>query len=125
MGIAFLSFNPFGKILAVFFLIVAMISTSCASNVNVHPEHINIQSVVEPGDTVKMVTKDNREIEFIVVEVSDEAIIGETEKVLFTDISKLEEMSVSAGENVLVITIKTLDAAASGAAGGMSGASFP
>jgi len=103
MGIASLSFNPSGKILAVYLLILAMISTSCASYVKVHPEPVNIQSVVEPGDTVKMVTKDNREIEFVVVEVSDEAIIGENETVYFRDISKLEEMSVSAGKNVLII----------------------
>jgi len=117
MGIAFLRFNPFGKILAVFFLIVAMIATSCASYVKVHPERINIQSVLKQGDTVKIVTKDNREIEFIVVEVSDEAIIGENETVLFTDISKLEEMSVSAGENVLIIIGFTAGAAAQGMSG--------
>jgi len=100
--------NPFGKILAVFLLIVAMIATSCASYVKVHPEPVNIQSVLKQGDTVKIVTKDNREIEFIVVEVSDEAIIGENETVLFTDISTLEKMSVSAGKNTLVITGKIL-----------------
>ena len=104
--------NTFGKSLAVFFLIVAMIATSCASYVKVHPEPVNIQSILKQGDTVKIVTKDNREIEFVVVEVSDEAIIGQNETVLFTDISKLEEMSVSAGENILVITVITLGTAA-------------
>jgi len=78
-----------------------MIATSCASYVKVHPEPKNIQSVIKQGDTVRIVTKDNREIEFIVIEVSDEAIIGENETVLFTDIFILEEMSVSTGENVL------------------------
>ena len=87
--------------LAVFFLILAIIATSCASYVKVHPEPKNIQSVVKKGDTVKIVTEDNKEIEFVVVEVSDEAIIGENEKVLFTDISILEEMNVSSGENIL------------------------
>jgi len=87
--------------LAVFFLILAIIATSCASYVKVHPEPKNIQSVVKKGDTVKIVTEDNKEIEFVVVEVSDEAIIGENEKVLFTNISILEKMSVSTGENVI------------------------
>jgi len=112
MIIAFVRFSFISRGLAVFFLISATVGLSCASYVKVYPEPINIQSVVKKGDTVKIVTKDNKEIEFVVVEVSDEAIIGENETVLFTDISKLEEMSVSAGENVLVITIKTLDAAA-------------
>jgi len=116
--------NTSRKELAVFFLMVAMIATSCASYVKVHPEPINIQSVVKPGDTVKMVTKDNREIEFVVVEVSDEAIIGENETVNFRDISKLEEMSVSAGKNVLVIIGISAGAAAGAAAGGMAVPSF-
>ena len=74
-----------------------------------HPERINIQSLLRQGDTVKIVTKDNREIEFIVVEVSDEAIIGENETVLFSDISKLEEKRLSEqGKNALVITGKIL-----------------
>jgi len=79
-----------------------MIATSCASYLKVPSEPINIQSLLKKGDTVRIVAKDKREIEFVVVvvvEVSDEAIIGENEKVLFTDIFILEETSVSAGEN--------------------------
>jgi len=83
-----------------------MIATSCASYAKVHPEPINIQSLLKKGDTVRIVTKDNKEIEFVVVKVSDEAIIGENEKVLFTDIFILEEMSVSTGENVVIIINK-------------------
>jgi len=103
MGVVLVRLSFISRELAVFFLMLAMIATSCASYVKVHSEPINIQSVVKKGDTVKIVTEDNKEIEFVVVEVSDEAIIGENEKVLFTDISNLEEMSVSAGENVLII----------------------
>jgi len=104
--------DPVGKRLLLVFIISNFITASCASYVKVHPEPVNIQSILKQGDTVKIVTKDNREIEFVVVEVSDEAIIGENETVLFTDISKLEEMSVSAGENILVITVITLGTAA-------------
>ena len=89
--------------LAVFFLILNMIATSCASYLKVHSEPINIQSLLKKGDTVRIVAKDKREIEFVVVEVSDEAIIGENEKVLFTDIFILEEMSVSTEENIVII----------------------
>ncbi len=101
--------NPVGKRLLLVFIISNLITASCASYVKVHPEPVNIQSVLKQGDTVKIVTKDDREIEFIVVEVSDEAIIGENETVLFTDISKLEEKGLSEkGKNALVITGKIL-----------------
>ena len=57
---------------------------------------------------MRIVTKDNEETEFVVVEVTDEAIVGENQKVLFTDIIKLQEQTVSAGENFGIITIITL-----------------
>jgi len=89
--------------LVVFFLILTIIATSCTSYEKVRPERINTQTLLRKGDTVRIVTKDKREVEFVVVEVSDEAIIGENEKVLFTDIYLLEEKSGSAGETVLHI----------------------
>lgn len=112
--LSILNFNPFGKVIAVSLLIFAMIAASCASYVKVHPEPINIQSVVEPGDKVKIVTKDNREIELVVVDVNDVAIKGKNETVFFVDISKLEEMTSSAGENTLVIIGITTAAALTG-----------
>jgi len=110
----FIRLSYISRGLAVFLLILAIIATSCASYVKVHSEPINIQSLLKKGDTVRIVTKDNREIEFIVIEVSDEAIIGENEKVLFTDIFILEEMSVSAGENAGIVIGTTAGAAAGG-----------
>lgn len=112
-----------GKLLTAIFLTLSLISASCASHTAVYPEPVNIQSVIKPGDKVRIVTKDNEETEFVVVEVTDEAIVGENVKVRFTNITKLEEETVSPGENFLVITIMTLEAGAQGiggAAGGMS-----
>ena len=100
--------NPFGKKLMLVFMVCNLITASCASYVKVRPERINIQSLLRKGDTVRIVTKDKREVDFVVIEVSDEAIIGENEKVQFTDISTLEKMNGSAGENALVITGKVL-----------------
>jgi len=114
--------NPVGKRLLLVFIIFNLITASCASYVKMHPERINIQSLLRQGDTVKIVTKDDREIEFIVVEVSDEAIIGENETVLFTDISKLEEKGLSEkGKNALVITGKILLISLYVAAAGLGG----
>jgi len=57
---------------------------------------------------VKIVTKDNEETSFVVVEVTDEAIVGESQTVLFTDITKLQKQTASAGEKILIISIITL-----------------
>ena len=70
----------FATILLVFSLILA----SCASHTAVYPDPVNIQSVIQPGDTVKIVTKDNQETEFVVAEVTDEAIVGENKGRLFS-----------------------------------------
>ncbi len=91
-------------ILAAFLLILA----SCASHTAVYPDPVNIQSVIEPGDTVKIVTKDNQETEFEVTEVTDEAIFGENIKVLLSDITGMKQETVSAGKNALMITILTV-----------------
>jgi len=97
-----------GKLLTVMFLTLSLILASCASHTAVYPDPVNIQSVIQPGDTVKIVTKDNQETEFVVTEVTDEYIIGENIKVSLKDITEIEEETVSAGINVLRITILTL-----------------
>jgi hypothetical protein len=110
------------KLLTAIFLTLSLISVSCASHTAVYPAPVNIQSVIKPGDTVKIVTKDNEETSFVVVEVTDEAIVGESETILFTDITKLQEQTVSAGKNFLIISIITLGVAAGAAAGATAGA---
>ncbi len=104
------------KYFALMLLVFCLISASCASHTAVYPEPVNIQSVIQPGDTVKIVTKDNQETEFVVTEVTDEAIVGENQKLLFTDIIKLQEQTVSAGENFGIITMITLGIAGGAAA---------
>ncbi len=109
------------KYFTLILLVFCLILTSCASHTAVYPDPVNIQSVIKPGDIVKIVTEDNQETEFVVTEVTDEAIVGENQKVLFTDITKLQEQTVSAGENFGIITIMTLGVAAGAAAGATSG----
>lgn len=100
------------KLLPVMFLIVPLVFASCASHTAVYPEPVNIQSNIQPGDTVKIVTKDNEETEFVVVEVTDEAIVGESQTVAFTNITILEKQTASAGKNFLVISLATIGVAA-------------
>jgi len=105
-------------------VIFSFLLGSCASHTAVYPDPVNIQSVIKPGDTVIVMTKDNQETEFVVTEVTDEAIVGENQKVLFIDIAKLQEQTVSAGENFGIITLMTIGAAADGLSGATSGMTF-
>jgi len=103
-----------GKLLMAIFLTLSLISASCASHTLVSPEPLSIQTLIRPGDTVEIVTKDTEETSFVVVEVTDEAIVGyeplftevgEYETVLFTDITKLQKQTDSAEKNFLNIAI--------------------
>lgn len=101
-------------------VILCLLLASCASHTNVHPDPVNIQSVIQPGDKVKIVTIDNQEAEFEVTEVTDEYIIGESIKVSLEDITGMKEETASAGTNALLITIFTLSVGAAAVVGGTS-----
>ena len=74
-------------------IIISFIAYSCAATYDpVYPEPVNIKTIINPGDSVKITTKDKKEYEFIVVDITEDAIVGESEKVLFTEINKLQEM---------------------------------
>lgn len=90
------------------FLILSLILGSCASHDTIPAAPGNIQALIEPGDKVRIVTKDNQENEFVVVEVTDEAIVGENVKIPFDDITKLEEETRNAWENIFLISLLTI-----------------
>ncbi len=99
------------KLLYIHFLIIIFLIASCTSNKTIHPYPANIQSEIQPGDKIKIVTKDNQEVEFEVIEVNDEYIIGENIKVPITDITDIEEETASGGEETLLISIFTFSLA--------------
>jgi len=108
------------------FIFFTFLAYSCAPTYTpVYPEPVNIKTIIKPGDTVKVTTKDEKEYEFIAVEITDNAIVGETDKVLFTDIYKLQEMVASSGENTakgIAGTVFIVILGAAGAAGSAAGA---
>ncbi len=89
------------------FLIILAISlmvASCAPKyINIHPDSLNIEMEIKPGDNVKITTLDFNEYEFTVVEVTEEAILGESEKVLVDDISTLQEMTETSQKRTLKV----------------------
>lgn len=89
------------KSLPVILSTLFLISASCAAHDSIPLAPGNIQALIEPGDKVRIVTKDNEETEFVVAEVTDEAIVGENVEIAFADITKLEEETASTGDNTV------------------------
>lgn len=84
------------------FLVISVIITSCAmyaGYVGIEANPMSIHTFIKQGDKVKIVTKDKGKTSFVVVEVTDKAIVGESETVLFTDITKLQKEVVSGSAN--------------------------
>ena len=87
--------KTFNQFMLFTIIIITFLAYSCAPTYSpVNPEPVNIKTIIKPGESVKVTTKDNKEYEFIVVEITEDAIVGETEKVLFEDINKLQKMVV-------------------------------
>jgi hypothetical protein len=62
---------------------------------------VNIKTIIKPGDTVKVTTKDNDFHELKVVEITDDAITGESEVLLFTEIDNIQKDTTSFGRKTL------------------------
>jgi hypothetical protein len=87
-----------GQTLTSVVLIICLLVASCTSY-KVVPISDNIGSDIHEGDRVKIVTKDGRDLEFKVVSVTSEGVIGENQQVIrFSDVAKLEKEEVSAAK---------------------------
>ena len=86
-------------------LVICLLLTSCTSYTVVQiPD--NIESEIHEGDIVKIVTKDGRDLEFKVVSVTSEGVIGENQQVIrFSDVAKLEKQEVSATKTAGLIVV--------------------
>jgi len=93
------------KLLTTMFAIVPLIFSSCASHTAIEANTSNIQTHIQPGDKVRVVTKDDEETEFVVTEVTDEAIVGESEIVEFSNIARLEKVKTSNLVQVAFVTV--------------------
>ena len=93
-------------------LISALMMVSCTSFKVVKPD--DLQGGLKAGDTVKIVTKDGRELELKIVTITPEALVGtpvssvgtaeasemKDQRVEFSEIAKLEKREISAGKTV-------------------------
>jgi hypothetical protein len=77
------------------FIVVALILSisACSSMYPIDKTAVNTE--IEAGDKVRIVTKDAKEIEFQVREVSDTSIVGQTESVQKDEIETIEKKQIS------------------------------
>ena len=90
-------------IISLFILSVILLNGCAPKYSEVPNERVYIRAIIKPGDTVRITTKDNKEFEFIVVDVTRDAIVGEAYKVLITEIYKIKEMTASSGKRTFNI----------------------
>lgn len=90
------------------FLITSLILSACTSGKLLRSEYSSdteqsrtfITKNLHPGDRVKIITNDGRQLKFKVREISSEAIIGDNHKVLFSEITRLEKMQFDLGKSI-------------------------
>jgi len=87
-------------------LITSLILSSCTSSKLLRSKYSSdteesrafIAKNLHPGDRVKIITNDGRQLEFKVREINSEAIIGDKQQVLFSEIARLEKMQRDFGK---------------------------
>jgi hypothetical protein len=89
--------NPLGKALTVF-VMLAFILASCTSYklINRQPEALHTE--LDIGDSVKIVTKDGRHLQFQIVEIRADSLFSEQHQIAFGEIVKIEKQKVDAAK---------------------------
>ena len=80
-----------GRALSLLILVSSCVLGSCswAPLHDIRPRPDYIKAGVQPGDTVEIETKDGEKVSFVVTEVEATAVVGENERVRFSDIAKI------------------------------------
>jgi len=90
------------KLFLLFIITITFLAYSCGPRYEVvYPNSRFINALIKSGNTVIITTKDEKVYEFKVVEITDDAIVGETDKVLFTDIHNLQKKTANSFINTL------------------------
>lgn len=76
-------------------VIVAAILAACTPTHTVRPLPDFVQTGIQAGDKVILTTLDGEETEFVVVEVTDDALVSATDRYLLSDIAELKKLSWS------------------------------
>jgi hypothetical protein len=89
--------NPVGKTLIVFVLLVFILA-SCTSYkiINRQPEALHTE--LDIGDSVKIVTKDGRHLQFQILDIRADSVFSEKQAIAFGEILKIEKQKVGAAK---------------------------
>lgn len=93
-------------------LITSLLLTSCTSSKLLRSEYssdneqtrLYITKHLNEGDRVKIITTDGRTLDFKVREINSEAIIGEEQQVLFSEIARMEKRQFDAGKSFILVS---------------------
>ena len=94
--------------LIIVFLITSLILSACTSSKLLRSEYSSdteesrafIAKNLQLGDHVKIITNDGRQLKFKVREINSEAIIGDNQQVLFSEIARLEKEQFDLGKSI-------------------------
>ncbi|MGB5542209.1 MAG: hypothetical protein WBO15_02310 [Gammaproteobacteria bacterium] len=80
---------------AIALLILFAGMVACAPSHNVKPLPNFVEVALDPGDRVTVTTVDGETHEFVITEIRDETIFGESQQIPISDISKLQKRAWS------------------------------
>ncbi len=99
--------------LIIVFLITSLILSSCTSGKLLRSEYSSdtektrafITKNLHPGDRVRIITTDGRQLKFKVQKIDSQAIIGDKQQVAFSEIARLEKSQFNAGKTMVLVVI--------------------
>ena len=84
-----------GKI--IWIIVFGLVFSSCTSYKPIDIQD-KFKDKVQKGDTVRIITKDGRELVFKVLDIDEESITGENQQVSFDEIARMEKRQISKGK---------------------------
>lgn len=91
-------------------MIVAFTAVSCTSFKVIEPPRV--ENRVKKGDTIRIATTDGRQVKFKVTAITSDAIVGENQHIVFSEIDKLEIQHRSTAKTAGLVGGALLGAAA-------------
>ena len=80
---------------SVVLILIIQIASGCTSLRPLPDEKNALERTLKPGDKVHVVTRDRKEMEFKVTQVTNERIEGSEQSVAMDDIAKIERREIS------------------------------
>ena len=103
---------------SVVLVLIIQIASGCTSFRPLPDEKNALEQAVKPGDKVRVITRDGKEMEFLVTQIANERIEGPRQGVAVDDIAKIERREFSVWKTATLIAFIALLMFGLGANGG-------